>query len=121
MSSTKRPFRPTPEQAAQYAVPAALAGAFSAPEVDNFRKIFAYYDVDGSGSVDRAEITEVLTKFNDRAREKGASDGPRVLTGAEIAAEVDAMLAAADATSDAEIEFGEFLLVMLNARRRHEG
>ena len=99
------------KSAASYTCPDELVGAFKAAEEDKFRKMFALMDSDGGGVVDKDELLKVTVLLDPL---KGIDDTP----GDDIEKAVANMLKEASLDGDAEISFGEFLLVMHRARRQ---
>ena len=83
-------------QRENYEVPAELAFSFSRAEADRVRRIFGYFDKDGSGAIDAGEIADALEAV-----------GMEVLPG-----EVERLVAEADADGNGEIDFGEFCHMM---------
>ena len=46
-----------------YRVPEELAARFKEPEMAAFQRAFAMHDADRSGAIDKAELGEILAKF----------------------------------------------------------
>ena len=87
----------SPADLSHLKVPEALVGDFSPEEVDHFRRIFAAFDGDGSGSIDRGEVGQMVHKL------LGAD-----ATEGQVGALVKQFFEA-DGDGDGEIDFGELL------------
>ena len=86
----------------KYQVPKELKGLFPTEDVNAFRRAFAEFDADYSGSVDDAELTELLRSTGREHDE----------------AKVREMLKEVDVNQDSTVDFGEFIYLM--HRSRHE-
>jgi len=98
-------FGTSPADLSHLKVPEALVGDFSPEEVDHFRRIFAAFDGDGSGSIDRGEVGQVVHKL------LGAD-----ATEGQVGALVKQFFEA-DGDGDGEIDFGELLNAVDKSRK----
>jgi hypothetical protein len=48
-------------------VPLKLTNNFSDDEIAKYRRLFSFYDIDGSGSIDRDELSQVLEKIGQKS------------------------------------------------------
>ena len=85
-------------------VPAHLATAFTPSEVRDIQAIFGEFDANGDGTIDRREISLILTRLGETPKEE----------------DVNTLLAEADADKDGKISFSEFC-VFYNGLRQSGG
>ena len=78
------------------AVPPQFQGKFTDEQVCAFQDLFAFYDKDGSGDIDRAELAHILESLGE------------VVTQSKL----DAMVSEVDQDGDGELSWTEFLHVM---------
>ena len=90
-SSAKRARRMTKKQLKKLRLPEALRFSFSDAEVWALKRTFSYYDVDGSGAIDREELAAVLKNFGQEATDE----------------RLDEIFAEADQDGNEEIDFQE--------------
>ncbi|KAL7572725.1 hypothetical protein ACA910_008995 [Epithemia clementina (nom. ined.)] len=76
--------------------PTLLSRDFTEEEILEFRDAFAMFDRDGSGSIERSELKDVMTEFGDPPTKE----------------EIDEMILLVDENGDGEIDFDEFLTLM---------
>lgn len=62
------------KKVAGYVMPSELIGALTTEEIMKFTKVFASADVDGSGSIDHAELTAVVKTFSPDEEEDGLAE-----------------------------------------------
>lgn len=86
-----------------YVVPKSLQGAFTDLELSSIRRTFAEFDKDGSGSITKPELTQVLVNLNQ-----------------DLTADaIDAMFDRQDTDKSGTIDFAEYLAALHESR--HEG
>lgn len=83
-----------------YQIPEEYKNKFSANELEIFKRTFAYYDKDGNGSIDKAELGQVLWEFEKNGNE----------------ANISSIFDEADVDKNHEIDFSEFLLIMYKSK-----
>ena len=95
------------KRAASYISPEKLDGAFKADELNTFRKVFALFDVDGGGQIDKDELKNIVRQIKANEDEL------------DFDALIDVMLSEADLNGDRSVSFEECLLML--HRIRHQG
>ena len=89
------------QQLESYIVPKFLHEQFNASEIDHFRRVFAAFDADGTGTIDDEELTKVIKQL-----EPGASDG-------KVQLMVSQFLEADNKDGSGTIDFGKFFLTKI--------
>ena len=95
------------KRAASYILPKKLDGAFKADELNTFRKVFALFDADGGGLIDKDELKDIVQEIK---ADDDESDFDVGLMMSEVRL---------DLNGDHCVSFEEFLLMM--HRIRHQG
>jgi len=95
--------RPDPKRDADMVPPPGLN--LSDDDVQSYKRLFHFYDADGSGAIDRDELKQVLEKIGEKPTDE----------------RVDALIAEVDDSGDGEIDFGEFCQVMVSSSGKGGG
>ncbi|EQC42442.1 hypothetical protein SDRG_00177 [Saprolegnia diclina VS20] len=87
--------------ARRYDVPGELAAEFTPNEADELSALFESADADGSGAIDEAEFKKLLVRMDIQVPDE----------------EADKLVMAADTSGNGLVEWNEFVLMVLQARR----
>jgi hypothetical protein len=89
----------------KYIVPQEFLAVFTDKEIKKFKRTFLFVDADRGGSIGSAELSAVIKRFS-----------PEIMLD-EVDRMVTDMIKEVSTDRDDEIDFGEFLLMMMRARR----
>jgi len=89
----------------KYIVPQEFLAVFTDKEIKKFKRTFLFVDADRGGSIDSAELSAVIKRFS-----------PEIMLD-EVDRMVTDMIKEVSTDRDDEIDFGEFLVMMMRARR----
>lgn len=81
-------------------VPDSVQRSFTEKEIEGFRQVFALYDADNSGAVDREELSDIMEQLGETPDKQ----------------QLDMLIEEADEDGDGEIDFQEFCNIMQSSR-----